>query len=385
MPNPTVAAAAQSRRVMPRRGLVRRRLSLQLVAAILGAVAFPYRAYAQSVQQSSASVVVNSDLAARWLAIADSSALVPADRAIWQRRFDTARDTLQSVVDWDIASGRADDALRLLTRFGRFWTGPTMVNAYERALALPAADPHIRARALNSAASAAFRTKDQERTRRWANESIRMWLSLGDSAQAGRAYERLVQVALRNGDHPAVRAFADTGAALCTRANDADCQAYMLNMRGESARVLKQYDSAVVYYNQAGAIYSRLSTVPKLDIVHNTGFALLAGGHVTEACERFRDGLRSATAAEDKSFYAFMLAGLASCEAMRGNATNSARLFGVSDAQLARLGIVADPADAVEYERYRTVARSRIGEAAFDAAVKSGRLMPIDSVIASFK
>jgi tetratricopeptide (TPR) repeat protein len=330
-------------------------------------------------------VVVDSALANGWLVVADSSAAVPADRAIWQRRFDAARDTVASVVDWDIASGDANHALRLITRLSRFWRGPTLVSAYDRALALPGAEPQVRARALNSAAAAAFRVKDQERTRRWAIESIKMWRVIGDSAQVGRAYERLVQVALREGDHASLRAFADTGAALCVGAKDEDCQAYMLNMRGESARILKQYDSAVAYYSQAGTIYSRLSPSPKLDIVHNMGFALLAGGHVAEACERFRSGLGTAVAASDRNFYAFMLAGLASCNAMRGNATEAARLFGVSDAQLDQLGIVADPADAVEYERYRAVTRTKIGSAAFDAAVKAGRLLPIDSVIAAFR
>jgi tetratricopeptide (TPR) repeat protein len=357
----------------------------RLLALMFVALTSSIPAYSQGVQPASSPVVANSELAARWLAIADSSALVPADRAIWQRRFNAARDTAASVVDWNIANARADDALHLITGLSRFWTGPTIVSAYDRALALSGADPRIRARALNTAAFAAFRVKDQERTKRWANESIRMWLAIGDSAQAGRAYERLVQVALRDDDHAALRALADTGSGLCIRAKDADCQAYMLNMRGESARVLKQYDSAAAYYDQAGAIYSRLSPVPRLDIVHNMGFAQLAGGHVSEACERFRGGLASAVSTENKTYYPFMLAGLASCEAMRGNATQAARLFGVSDEQLAQLGIVADPADAVEYERYRTVARSKIGQAAFDAAVKAGRALPIDSVIASFK
>jgi hypothetical protein len=211
-----------------------------------------------------------------------------------------------------------------------------------------------------------------------------MWRAIGDSAQVGRAYERLVQVALREGDHALVRAFADTGAALCIGSKDEDCQAYMLNMRGESARVLKQYDSAVAYYTQAGTIYSRVSPIPRLDIVHNMGFALLAGGHVAEACERFRSGLGTAVLG-DKTFYPGMLAGLGSCDAVRGNATEAARLFGVSDAQLDQLGIVADPADAVEYERYRLVARTKLGKAAFDAAVKAGRLLPVDSVVASLR
>jgi hypothetical protein len=115
------------------------------------------------------------------------------------------------------------------------------------------------------------------------------------------------------------------------------------------------------------------------------GFALLAGGHVTDARERFRSGLGSAVSSGNKTYFPFMLAGLASCEAMRGNSTEAARLFGVSDQELDQLGIVADPADAVEYERYRAVARSKMGAFAFETAVKTGRALPLDSVITSFK
>jgi hypothetical protein len=156
-------------------------------------------------------------------------------------------------------------------------------------------------------------------------------------------------------------------------------------MRGESARVLKQYDSATVYYDRSAAVYARVSPVTRLDIIHNTGFALLASGRRPEACLRFRDGLGRAVAAGDRSFYAGMLAGLASCDAVGGNAARAARLFGVSDAMLERLGIVADPADAVEYGRYRSLARTQLGAAAFDDAVRMGRTLPADSVIAAFR
>ena len=56
-----------------------------------------------------------------------------------------------------------------------------------------------------------------------------------------------------------------------------------------------------------------------------------------------------------------MLAGLASCDGADGNASKAATPFGVSDAQLERLGIVADPADVVAYDRYRTIARAQLG------------------------
>lgn len=328
---------------------------------------------------------VTEMLAARYLAVADSAFAAPKDRAAWQKRLDASRDTIENVLAWQISRGHGDDALRLLIPLGRFWNGPSFVSSFETALALSGTDPAIRARALNTASAAAFRIKDQQRTRQWANESIVIWRSLGNSAQTGRAYERLVQAALRDGDHTALRALADTGDALCAQANDDDCRAYFLNMRGESERVLKRYASAAMFYDQSAAIYIRISPVVRLDIIHNSGFALLGSGNYKKSCVRFREGLSAAVAVGDRRYYGAMLSGLASCDAMNGNPAGAAKLFGVSDAQFAQIGIVPDPADAVEYERYRAIARTQLGRPAFDSAVRIGRALPVDSVINALK
>lgn len=343
------------------------------------------RLYAQSASRPVSSPYVTEALSTHYLAVAESAAVAPGERAVWQRRLDTARDTVENVLAWYANNGRGDEALRLLTPLGRFWAGPFLVSAFERALELPGTSPAIRARALNTAAAAAFRVKNQERTQKWANESIAIWRSLGNPAQTGRAYQRLVQLALRDGNHPLLRALADTGDLLCGQAHDEDCQAYFLNMRGESARVLKQYDAATVFYDQAGIIYARLSPVVQLGLLHNVGFTLLGGGHNIEGCRRFREGLGHALANGNRPYQPGMLAGLASCDAVGGNAASAAKLFGVSDAQLDRLGIVSDPADAVEYERYRTIARNQLGAVAFDSLVKAGRILPADSVFAARK
>jgi tetratricopeptide (TPR) repeat protein len=339
----------------------------------------------QAPSQQRAMVPVTAEISAHYLAVAESAAAAPKERAVWQRRLDTSRDTLENVLGWYTNSGHGDEALRLLVALSRFRTGPSLVGGFDKALAIPGTQPMIRARALNSASAAAFRLKDQERTRRWANESIGIWRSLGNPAETGRAYERLVQAALRDDNHAALRALADTGDTLCVQGHDEDCHAYFLNMRGESARVLKQYDSAAVYYDRAAAIYDRVSPAPRLDIPHNIGFTLLALGRIAEARQRFRDGLGRAVTGVNRYYYPLMLAGLASSDAAEGNAVSAAKLFGVSDALLDQLHVVPDPADAVEYERYRAIARERLGVAGFEAGVKTGRALPADSVIATFK
>jgi tetratricopeptide (TPR) repeat protein len=357
-------------------GAVRRGL---LAVSVLSRVAF-----AQSVTPVQ-QVTVSDSVAAQFLVVAESAAAAPKDRAIWQRRFDSAHDTLQAVLNRNFNSGRADQSLRTLIAVSRFWSGSSLVSEFDRALNLPGSSPAIRVRALNLAAVAAFRIKDRERTTRWAEESIDVARSLGDSSAMGIAYQRLVQLALREGDHAKLRALADTGSFLCEHARNEDCQAYFLNMRGESARVLKVYDSAAIYYDRAGSIYNRISPVPRLDMAHNVGFTLLALGRVSDARARFETGLKQAMAAGSKPYRAYMVAGLASAAAADGNSITAANLFGLSDKILEEIGIVADPADAVEYERYRSLARGRLGSEEFDKAVKIGRGMSFDAVLAGIK
>lgn len=338
----------------------------------------------QSQAQQSARLTVSQTMSAYYLAVAESAAAAPAQRGMWQRRLDAARDTIENVLLWNNSHNKSVASLRMLVALNRFWTGRSIVTAFEEALGAPGeTDPVIRARAFNSASAAAFRIKDQERTRRWARQSIATFASVHDSSGMGRAYQRLVQAALRDGDHASLRALADTGQVLCV--HDEDCRAYLVNMRGESSRVLRRYDSAAVYYATADSMYRRVSPVFRVDIAHNLGFAFLALGRPGEARDHFREGLQHAIANGDRPNTAFLLAGMASAEAVDRNGAVAAKLFGLSDAVLEQTGRVADPADAVEYERYRSRARDQMGPTAFNDSVSSGRRLPADSAIAKFR
>lgn len=362
---------------------------MRAVASVLllaGLLTPPRIVRAQAQPQARPHPSITEAEAARFQAIADSAQAAPQARAVWQRRLDAAHDTLESILQWNNAHGQSGASLRMLNALGRFWSPPALVTAYELAFASPGGqDDAIRARAFNSAATAAFRVPDQARTRRWARASINAWRTLGDSTGMGRAYQRLVQAALRDGDHASLRVLADTGQFLCVHAHDDDCLAYFLNMRGESARVLLAYDSAVVYYNQADAIYRRLSPNFRLDIAHNIGFTLLALGRSLEARSRITEGMQHAVANADQPFMVFFVAALASCDAADGKAVNAAKLFGLYDARLEQTGRVADPADAVEYERYRSRARHQLGAVAFADAERVGRTLPLDSVLATIR
>jgi len=51
----------------------------------------------------------------------------------------------------------------------------------------------------------------------------------------------------------------------------------------------------------------------------------------------------------------------------------AARLFGAVEAQIEAAGLAMTPADRADYERFRALTRSRLGEAAFDALLAEGR------------
>ena len=320
--------------------------------------------------------------ATQYLAVAESStaARAPEDRAAWQRRINAVRDTLDVTLAWFAAQNRGEESMRVLIAIDRFWSDmPDLVRQYDRAFAIPGgkAATATRARALYLAARDAHRVADQGRVRLWANESIAISRQLADTAGMGRAYTRLVFAALRDGNHAALRALADTGDAFCVN-RDKPCHAEFLNMRGESARVLLQYDSATMYYELANGV-----AAPGLGRIHNMGFALLGLGRTDAARGQFTDGLRRAVAIQDRLYCAFLLAGLASVDAAEHKGGDAAQLVGVSDAILLQLGAKADPADAVEYERYRQRARTELGPKPFSDAVLRGSKLPADSVMAA--
>lgn len=336
--------------------------------------------FAQREARTQGAPAITQQIAERYGAwVADSVSTTVQTRAAWQARLESSRDTIEGVLRWNDTHERSASSLRMLISLSAFWNGPALVAAFDEALAARTrTDSTLRSRALNTAALAAFRVGDQAKTRAWAREGAALSLALHDSVGAGRAYQRLVQAALRDGGHGALRALADTGQRLCQR--DVSCQAYFVNMRGESARVLQQYDSAAVHYTRADSMYRSLSATPRLDISHNFGFTLLALGRTSEARQRFVGGLESAMSTNNRPYVAFFVAAIASAAASDRDATAAARLFGLSDAVLEQTGRLPDPADAVEYNRYRARARAQLGNS-FDDLILAGRTMSIDSVL----
>ncbi len=324
---------------------------------------------------------VTPRVASRYLAVADrASKIASADRGTMRRQLDAAHDSVLAVLEYLRSAGRGEDALRMMADLDPYWTDvQEQVGEYAQVFAMPSAQApnKLRATALLLAARDAHRIDDQAKVRAWANEAIRIGHQIGDSSTIGVGYMRLMYAALRDKNHTLLRALGDTGEPFCIHRDD-PCEAGILTMRGESARALAQYDSALVYYQRNAAI-----TAPNSAELHNMGFAYLGTGQARPARERFVTALRIVSADDDKRNMAYMFAGLASSAVVAGQPDSAARLFGIFDALIEQTHSVPDPADAIEYNRYRERGRSALGAAAFDRLVQEGRRLPVDSVVAA--
>jgi hypothetical protein len=326
--------------------------------------------------------VMTPALTAQYVALADSASSARSDtaRGRWQQRVTAAHDTLVATMKSLREQNDGPTALRFVLDLDRYWSNVAeQVSLYAQALAIPSAtDPtDIRARALIAGARDAHRIKDQVKVRAWAGEAIRIYRQLGDSAGIGRGYLRLMYAALRDNDHSGLLALADTGEVYC-RGRDKNCDAEFFNMQGESWRSRARYDSALAYYQHTVAIEG----TPGLGHLGNLGFAYLGLGQNAAARTQFANGLRRAWSTGNRLYGAFFVSGLAGVAAADAPA-EAARLFGVADAIYETLHASPDPADAIEFGRYRERAGAQLGTLAFDSLFAVGRRLPADSVVAA--
>ena len=73
--------------------------------------------------------------------------------------------------------------------------------------------------------------------------------------------------------------------------------------------------------------------------------------------------------------------GFAAVAAERHDAARAARLYGALDSAMTNLGMVLDPDDALDLERYSKMAREQLGETQFETIRAQGRQMSVEEAL----
>lgn len=251
----------------------------------------------------------------------------------------------------------ADDALRAAVAWGLVRAGSLVVYLGESAQAMDSLlrglaveetlhtrDPELRVRALNMLGLTAQMQNSLEDAARHYEEALRIARDAG--------MEHLTTITINNlGDLAYYR--ADYARALASYAD------YLA--RSESTG------------DHAGVVVGR----------QNMGRALLRQGRIDEADAYLRQSLAGAQLLRDPRRVAEAMEGLAALAGIRGEAEGSARLLGTAALLRETLGTPQPAPERADIDALVADARTRLGEAAWAAALAAGREQEVDQVVSA--
>jgi predicted ATPase/class 3 adenylate cyclase len=343
----------------------------------------------------------------------------------WLERLEAEYDNMRAAFSWLLEDGDIELGLRLAGALRRFWH----VRGYfdegrrwlEQALAKGSrASASARAKALDAVGGLAHDQGDIDRAEAAAQEGLKLNGRADIESGLVASFRRTLGItAEREGDYEKATELYEESLALYREAEDKWGIAASLLSLGNVLVVRKEHERAKELYREA-LILSRESGDPDQFAtgLANLGYEhLLEGDHEQatalneQAARLYRDrgsrgglvyaldnlawaalvrgdhvrarALHEETLAlcrelGDKLIGSESLEGLACAAAARGEAERSARLFGTAKS----LGYQQAPAERALREPYLAAARSRLDEAAWEAALAEGQMMTFEEAVA---
>ncbi|TME29719.1 MAG: LuxR family transcriptional regulator [Chloroflexi bacterium] len=355
------------------------------------------------------------------------AALRGPDQAPWLRWAEREHDNIRLALEWAIASGDADTALRLVSALWWSWLlHDRWAEAHEwleRALSMPEAAPRtlVRGRALQGAGATAGLRGQYALAQAHIDECLAIARDLDDetlllaghSAQAllfqqqgmsedaqphvqamvdlarqlgrpwyeARAAEFVASRALRTGDLSAAAAELEHALRLARAAGDSWNIAMLLGQLGDVERMRGTHPRAAPLYQESIRLFQELGLREDPSRVHNLGYVALAEGRIARAAELFTQALRLFRRAGDQRGIADCMIGLGCVRAGERRPAEAARLFGAAAEALEALGSAVWPSNRADYQHWERIARAAMGTHAWDDVWTSGRAHGIETIV----
>ena len=254
------------------------------------------------------------------LALEAEVELEGVNQAQWISRLERESDNLTAALDWLVAQGRVEDALRATNAVERFWRAEARLTEAMRWLSLGLdlageLPMDLRAMSLRSSAHMAMGRSDWNTAAPLLEESIELF------REAGRPYDEVVSlsylsfVALRRDDVDGAGELAEQALRVAKALGEGRTIAYALMaladvdwVRGDHAEALAKYDEAVPLVRTAG------DPLLVVDAVYHSGMAAFQAGEPDRARRAFEEALALARELREVPHIAaaqFMLAELA--------------------------------------------------------------------------
>jgi tetratricopeptide (TPR) repeat protein len=355
--------------------------------------------------------------------------LAGTQQSRWLRYLDAEHDNVRAALAWALDRGETKIAAQtsgLIWRFwyvrgylreGRKWL--EMAVAAARRDQLPASDW---IEALNGAAALANNQGDYAQARILHTECLALRRELGDTRGVAVSLNNLGLVAENQGEYAEAIALYEESLALFRQLKDTLRiggslgnlgNAYMY--QGNHARAAELQEEGLALERELGNTWGiALSLVNLAQVMlylGNTtraialseesleldremgndndmafplliiGRAVLSQGDIERARTLFKDSLVRFQMMEDQTAIAECLGRLAEVAMANGQPMRAAQLFGAQETLRAALGTPLPPVDRADYERHIAAVRAGLGDAAFDAASQSGRVMTLERAV----
>ena len=210
-----------------------------------------------------------------YLALAEEAAphLHRQDQLPWLDRLEAEHDNLEAALTWMLARQDAESGLRLAVAASHFW----ILRGYfdearalmKRALAVPAAPPLIRARALIQAGVLEFGQGIFDRAWDLFEASLELSRELGDKRAVSAALDNLGNIASGRGEHETARRLLEESLALRRE----------LGLKGATAWALEHLAGAELALGEVAKARSHFQEAARLfrEDGHDQGFAWALG------------------------------------------------------------------------------------------------------------
>jgi len=223
---------------------------------------------------------------------------------------------------------------------------------------------------------------DHERATELYEESLALSRETGDRWGIAHSLVNLGSTALIRGDHERAKGLYGEGLILSRELGGAQPLADFLISLGYTLLLEGNYERATTLNEEAAALLREQRHSGDLQYaVDNLGWAALVRRDHQGARKLFEESLRLCWELGDRTIAAESLEGLACVAEAGGEAKRATRLFGAAEALRDAVGYHQTPKERALREPFLDAARSRLGEARWEAIWAEGRVMTFEEAI----
>jgi DNA-binding CsgD family transcriptional regulator len=237
---------------------------------------------------------------------------------------------------------------------------------------------------LNLLTASFTEARDNERTVKLGQESLRLNRQAGDVQGIAWSLLNLANASADSGDPEQAEEFYAEGLSLARESDSAySCFLFLLNW-GWTALIQGDHQRATRLTGEALELAREweqgfLGMLPRA--LDTLAWATLLRGEPHRAKAKFEENLTLSKELDDKATIKTSLDGLACIAGANGESLRAAKLLGSAEALIGATGFGLSPQESAMLEPYRASARSRLGEAGWDEALAEGRTMSIGAAI----